>query len=633
MASQLGEGMMAETGNPWAEEALASPIPNNAIQLKDLLDRARQVLRTAFKEPVWVLAEVQAIRTADRGHVYLTLVDVDRGQAQTKGNLWASRGAQRLAELEQARGERLSKGEKVFVLCTPEYHPTYGFSVTVNDIQFADTLGPAERALRQALKRLKDEGLISRNRELLNPQVVFRVALVAPRAAEGSLDFRRILFQERTRAPIVVRQYQATFQGEGAAQEIPIAISRACGWQPDLIVLARGGGSKADLLYLNNYTIGRAICDCQVPVWSGIGHSTDKTLVDEVAHKAFKTPSDVAHQIVNLVQIALGEVAELSRSVARIGSSMTERANHGLQRDWIEARNYSRGSLEKAARRKDDVATTASSCGRIITEIWVRHLALCREGSIAAASASLVRASASCREQAQMSVSASKLLGERWTNSLRSHRTVAAGAIRTLFRNLEGRAQSSYNLCKEASRLALRRLQTDIAHLRHSIEASPELCLEHLGQELEVCWQEPKKAVEHVLVRASTQVRQSAQSIRSLLSVQVRSVQVAFGQSFLLAGQASHLMIGQRKLLIDNHLKLARHFAETAIVRGQVARDQLRAAAEAADVHGPLGRGFVMVTDGTGRWLRAAADTVHRMRLVYVDGVVRVQKDEPEAQN
>jgi exodeoxyribonuclease VII large subunit len=619
--------MMVNTGNPWPDEALAFPIPNNAIHLKDLLERARQVLRTTFKEPVWVLAEVQAIKTSERGHVRLTLVD---GQARTTGNLWQGRGAQRLEEIVWARGETLRTGEKVFLLCKPEYHPTYGFTLTVADIQFTDTLGPAERALRQALKRLTHEGLIARNRELPNPQVVFRVALIAPRAAAGSLDFQRILFQERNRAPILVREYQAIFQGETAAHEIPMAISRACGWKPDVIVLARGGGSKADLLYLNNYVIGRAICDCQTPVWSGIGHSTDRTLVDEVAQKAFKTPSDAAHQIINLVHTALCEVTEFGTSVARIASSLTDRSDQALRRDWKEVRNLCRGSLEKAGRRKDDAARDASSCSKIITEIWIRHLALRQEASIAAAFANVAKALSSCREQAQKSVSASKLLSERWTNALCSQQAAAAGAIQTLFRNLGSQVQSSYNLCKESSRLGLRRLQADIANLRLSIEVSPGLCLKHLGDELKECWQEPKKFVARALVHASARARESAGSIRSLLRVNVRSVHVSFGQLLLLAGQASRSMIGQRKFLIDNHLRLAGHFAEASVVRAQIARDRLWAATEAADINGPLGRGFVMVTDGTGRWLRAAAETVDRMRLVYVDGVVHVRKDEPK---
>jgi exodeoxyribonuclease VII large subunit len=264
---------MSDTGYVSKDEEATSSLPNTAIRLRDFLEQVRQVVRSAYKDAVWVLAEVQAIKISPAGHVYLTLVDAPGGQAQTKGNLWQSNGARRLKELEATRGEQLSKGEKVFVLCKPEYHPTYGFSLTVTDIQFADMLGPAERALRQAVKRLKDEGLFSCNGELAVPQMILRVAIIAPRGAEGLADFQRILFEERARAPVLLKTLHAAFQGDTASKEIPTAISEACVWRPDVIVLARGGGSKADLLYLNNYLIGRAICDCDVPVWSGIGHS------------------------------------------------------------------------------------------------------------------------------------------------------------------------------------------------------------------------------------------------------------------------------------------------------------------------------------------------------------------------
>jgi hypothetical protein len=54
---------------------------------------------------------------------------------------------------------------------------------------------------------------------------------------------------------------------------------------------------------------------------------------------------------------------------------------------------------------------------------------------------------------------------------------------------------------------------------------------------------------------------------------------------------------------------------------------------EASDIHGPIARGFVMVTDTGGRWLRSSAQTVQKMRMMYKDGIVRVQKDEPPEKN
>jgi exodeoxyribonuclease VII large subunit len=622
---------MPNNDSTWLDETSASRISNSAIRLRDLLEQARQAVRAAFKEALWVFAEVQDIRTAERGHIYLTLVDSQGGQVQTKGILWQSRGAQRLAEVERARGERLTKGEKVFVLCMPEYHPTYGFSLTVTDIQFAETLGPAERALRHALKRLAQEGIISRNRDLPLPHIIFRVAVVAPKGAAGLLDFQRILFRERHRAPVVLNTYHSTFQGEAAAQEIPIAISHACAWNPDVIVLARGGGSKADLLHLNNYAIGRAICECQVPVWSGIGHSTDKTLVDELAHQVFKTPSDAAHRIANIVEAAFSEVDEISREAAQSVSVMTERVAEALRRDLSEMRSSFLGTLEKAGLKTNELAATASSCGRMVTMAWTHHLALRRAENEAATSASLAKASTNTRDQAQISLSAFKLVEERWANVLHFHQVTASSAAQSLLRSLNARVLTSYNVCEDGSRLGLHRVKREMTDSRSSISTATGRCLQRLMQKVADGWQEPKKASSRALLRASAQTHQNAHAIKSLLSVKIKSVQADFSQRFLLVGQTSRSMASQHKLLIENQLRQTRRIADVALVRAQISCDRLCATLEAADIHGPLRRGFVMVTNTTGQWLRAAKDTVSQMRLVYTDGIVQVRKNEPES--
>jgi exodeoxyribonuclease VII large subunit len=220
-------GFASMTRLPDFGEIPSTPNPpwDNAIRLRDLLDAVRQTLRTAFKKEVWVFAEAQDIKRAEQGHVYLTLVDANEGQVSTRAILWASQGGQRLANREQERGEALGRGEKIIALCSPEYHTSYGFRLIVTDIQFADTLGPAERRLRDALKKLAREGIITKNQELPVPFVALRVALITPRLAEGSLDFQQILLQERKRAPTLVRVYHAVFQSEAAAQDIPTAIT------------------------------------------------------------------------------------------------------------------------------------------------------------------------------------------------------------------------------------------------------------------------------------------------------------------------------------------------------------------------------------------------------------------------
>ncbi len=68
---------------------------------------------------------------------------------------------------------------------------------------------------------------------------------------------------------------------------------------PDLIVIIRGGGAVNDLAYLNDYDLAALLCKRSVPIWVGIGHEQDKTILDEIAHRSFDTPSKVIGGIRN----------------------------------------------------------------------------------------------------------------------------------------------------------------------------------------------------------------------------------------------------------------------------------------------------------------------------------------------
>jgi exonuclease VII large subunit len=117
MSNPDRRGLTSPPATPW----------DNAIRLRDILEGVRQVLRGAFSEAVWVFAEAHEIRRVEKGHVYLTLVDAQEDQVSTKAILWAGDGGQHLADREEERGEPLRKGEKIIILCSPEYHTRYGF--------------------------------------------------------------------------------------------------------------------------------------------------------------------------------------------------------------------------------------------------------------------------------------------------------------------------------------------------------------------------------------------------------------------------------------------------------------------------------------------------------------------------
>jgi exodeoxyribonuclease VII large subunit len=437
--------------------------------------------------------------------------------------------------------------------------------------------------------------------------IAFRIALITPKAAEGSLDFQRILLREQARAPTIVNVYHATFQSEFAAQEIPSALNRAIAGKPDLIVVVRGGGSKADLLYLNSYPIGRAICECPIPVWTGIGHSTDKTLVDEVANQVFKTPSDAAHAIVNMAYEAISKVGQYGQDISQVTKAIAERFDRQLQRDLDEVSRCLIATVEKVTNKANELASNSSHCGRIVIANSVRHL----------------------DHRATASIASSKLVQERWNSVVSNQHAAASRAAEAVIRNLLTKTTILFDTCDDNSQSALSNLESAAARLNLTTKKSTELCCKRVDETVREALLEPKKMLAKVLDRASSDTHRVVDNVLSLVSVKVKSVQVEARQRLTLSSELSRSMVGKFKLVMNGDFGLTRRYVDMTLVRSQGAVDKLGATIESADFRGPLKRGFVMVTDENERWLRAAVDTIEKMRLIFKDGVVQVRKDEP----
>lgn len=84
---------------------------------------------------------------------------------------------------------------------------------------------------------------------------------------------------------------------------------------PDLIVIIRGGGAVNDLAYLNDYDLAALLCRRKVPIWVGIGHEKDRTILDEIAHRSFDTPSKVIAGIRNVISERSQDVMDYLQTI------------------------------------------------------------------------------------------------------------------------------------------------------------------------------------------------------------------------------------------------------------------------------------------------------------------------------
>jgi exodeoxyribonuclease VII large subunit len=167
------------------------------------------------------------------------------------------------------------------------------YQLVVRHLQLAG-VGALYAKFEELRGKLEAEGLFRADRKRPVPAFPFRVALVGSPSGDGTRDF---LTQARARAPQVAVQLFATQVQGDVAPQIVGALNAAYASAPDLVVLARGGGSFEDLFVFNDARVVRSIANAPVPVVTAIGHESNTSLADFAASRYAPTPSTAAQTL------------------------------------------------------------------------------------------------------------------------------------------------------------------------------------------------------------------------------------------------------------------------------------------------------------------------------------------------
>jgi exodeoxyribonuclease VII large subunit len=232
-------------------------------------------------QDVWVQGEISNLSRPASGHVYFTLKD---SNASLKGVMWKT-SAVRL-EIALRDGMEVEVHGKIGV-----YEPQGAYQL------YADQIRPVgEGALYQEFLRLKSmleaEGLFDPERKRPIPEFPKRIGIVTSATGAALRDMLNTL---RRRLPLVeVILAPSPVQGTEAPPAIVKAIQSLNLQSPDVLIVARGGGSIEDLWAFNDERVVRAVAASDVPVISGVGHETDFTLCDFAADLRAPTPTAAA---------------------------------------------------------------------------------------------------------------------------------------------------------------------------------------------------------------------------------------------------------------------------------------------------------------------------------------------------
>lgn len=324
---------------------------------------------------VWVVAETGDVRVSG-GHCYLELIEKDssgRPVARLRAIIWASQFTRLNTEFFAATGRRLESDMKVMLKVSISFHPSFGMSAIISDINPDYTCGDIMRRRRLIIQRLKEEGILDMNRELVWPDTPLRIAVISAKGAAGYGDFINQLYSSPSRFGFLTKLFPAIMQGESSSESIIDALNKIAETEQDFdcVVIIRGGGATGDLSCFDDYDLAANIAQFNLPVIVGIGHDRDRTVLDEVASVSVKTPTAAAEWLISRLDIALQHVRDIASEIFR---SVTDKVNGGLrQLAYYEGLIPSLANARLATARVALESTIPDSIRQSVDNILRRH--------------------------------------------------------------------------------------------------------------------------------------------------------------------------------------------------------------------------------------------------------------------
>ncbi|OYW77484.1 MAG: exodeoxyribonuclease VII large subunit, partial [Asticcacaulis sp. 32-58-5] len=282
--------------------------------VSELAGALKRTLETAY-DHVRVRAEISKVTRHSSGHVYLTLKD-DR--AAIDGVIWKGNVSRLKAQPEM--------GLEVIVTGKITTFPASSkYQIVIESLEAAG-MGALLAQLERLKGKLHSEGLFDPARKKTLPFAPKTIGVIT--SPTGAV-IRDIMHRIRDRWPCRVIVWPVVVQGDAAPAQVIRAIK---GFEsneapkPDVLIIARGGGSVEDLWPFNDEALARAVAACPIPIISAVGHETDTTLIDFVSDRRAPTPTGAAEMATPVLSELKGFLLDLERRrVGTFGRAMESR--------------------------------------------------------------------------------------------------------------------------------------------------------------------------------------------------------------------------------------------------------------------------------------------------------------------
>jgi exodeoxyribonuclease VII large subunit len=269
------------------------------FSLYEVTNRIHDVVNQVFKNQFWVKAEINKLNFhKSSGHAYPELVEKqqDRIVAEMRASIFRQDFQRIQRNFESILKEPLKDGITVLLLAQINFHPIYGLSLTISDIDPAFTLGELERERLETMSTLKQWGIFDLNKQKTLPLLPKRIAVISMENSKGYSDFMQVLNHNQWHYSFYTHLFPATLQGDKAITTIIAQLNRIKKvlHHFDAVAIIRGGGGEVGMSCFNNLSLTKAIAEFPLPIFTGIGHSTNETVAEIISFKNAITPTQLA---------------------------------------------------------------------------------------------------------------------------------------------------------------------------------------------------------------------------------------------------------------------------------------------------------------------------------------------------
>ena len=281
-----------------------SEVINNktVFSLLEVANSIQKTINARYTSSYWVKAEMNKLNHySHSGHCYPELVEKKDNKviAEMRAVLWKGNFDKINAQFLKTLNEPLKDGIKILFLTQINFDPKYGISLNILDIDPSYTLGDLEKEKQQNIIRLKNENLFDKNKTLQLPLIPQRIAIISVETSKGYADFLNVIDNNQWNYKFFHMLFPSLLQGDKAPSNIIEQLHkiRKVYHHFDLVAIIRGGGGDIGLASYNNYDLAKAVASFPLPVLTGIGHATNETVIEMVAHSNHITPTKLAESL------------------------------------------------------------------------------------------------------------------------------------------------------------------------------------------------------------------------------------------------------------------------------------------------------------------------------------------------